>query len=50
MTKKGKWGLIIIGWVIVLIIVRFNMEERFIENAKINAAAENHSKDEWIVC
>ncbi len=47
MTKKGKWGLIIIfGWVIVLIIVRFNMEERFIENAKINAAAENHSKDE----
>ena len=51
MTNKGKsilkWGLIlIIVWVVVLSIVRFNMEDSFIENAKINAAAENHSKDE----
>ena len=39
-----KWVLIIIiGWVIVLSIVRFNMEERFIANAKVNAATENQN-------
>jgi len=45
-----KWVLIIIfGWAIVLVIVRFNMEESFIANARVNAATENHTRAKYII-
>jgi hypothetical protein len=46
--KKGtpifKWILVICIVLVIFSVIRFNMEESFITNARINASEENHSR------